>query len=144
MTPKVDNIRDYIAAVGKRQRMEQILREGAQQFSGYARELFESGVIKTLRQLDKAISEYEGLKFYRSKALCASLTPRITHEFVVVAGASSFERCSPSLAYPQNDPWIYLHRNQSRVDKKTVDVMFSKSEVPSSLALPQLASVGAQ
>jgi hypothetical protein len=143
MTAKINNAADYIAAVGKRLRLERILRQEAQQFHGYGRELFESGLSNTLKRLDAAISEYELVLGYTSIAPYNSWTSYISNQSILIAGTVEFKIATISVAAPEAAGASYFQRTPSVVRSTLVDVPVG-TEAPSSLLLQRTVPVGAQ
>jgi hypothetical protein len=64
----ISNARDYVAAVAKKQHLQELLEDGAKQFYGYGRELFETSIRANLDRLDTSIAEFELRAGYRNLA----------------------------------------------------------------------------
>lgn len=84
----IKNASDYIAAIEKKQRLERLLREGQKQFSGYGRELFESGMRASVGSLAAAIREYELRCGYTQLAPRTFWTTRVHEETIELFGGT--------------------------------------------------------
>jgi hypothetical protein len=97
MSTLIENAAEYIAAVGKRQRLERLCREGQKEFSGYSRTVFENGIVKNIKSLDEAIATYEFRQGYSALAPYNFLTTHIDRQYLIVCGSTSFESCPGTL-----------------------------------------------
>jgi hypothetical protein len=139
---------DYFDAVAKRHHLERILRREARKFSGYGRELFESGICRTLNNLDEAISEYEYRVGYTTWAPYNFWPMLVKEQSFVVSGtilADDFLVTTTSLG--ENNSHV------ADLQRPTVQVCNQPPEVPvfdqvaldpcGSLFTPQVVPAGA-
>ncbi len=96
----IANVRDYIAAIAKRKRLQGLLKEGTKQFAGYGRDLFEAGMHSNIEALSAAISEYEIHSGYTQLAPRDFWTTHVKNEVIELAGGTVFVATCPVASGP--------------------------------------------